>query len=71
MLSASAWVEKHSGNQGPGNNECYSSDGKIFWQSGAKESHRLTLYHSSLQACFRERIPQCNSPALVGGGLSQ
>lgn len=44
-----------------------SSDGKDSWLLGAKEQHKVTLKHSHLQLCSRERFLQCNTCAPAGG----
>lgn len=45
--------------------KCWSSDGKVFWQSGVKKYHKVTV---SLQFRYRERFPQCKLCSSGWGG---
>ena len=54
ILSAAAGMEKYSVNLEPRNNECYSSGGKVFCQSGDRSTTGHSR-HSLLQPHSRER----------------
>lgn len=48
------WARMDYGTREPKNPECYSSDGKVFWQSATKEYHSHSK-HSSLVVLLKEQ----------------
>ena len=43
--------------------KCWSSDGKVFWQSGAKEYHKVTVSIAAYSSAPGKGFPAVNSSA--------